>query len=102
MVLQRTIGRGYGFGLRRPLAARAITQRITAERSEGTDASAQHRAAEQLTQWITDDDTDTLAIHLLDPRGEFDEYRELSPIIELWGTTQIRQWATHAARHHRN
>lgn len=95
MILQQVTGRQRGFGLRHTLAARRITRTDT---PEDTDASARDKAAEQLTAWIRNDDIDNLATHLLDPRGEFDIYRHLSPIIEMWGTEQIRLWAADAAR----
>jgi hypothetical protein len=95
LTLQRVIGRQRGFGLRRTLAARRIARTDT---PEGTDISARDKAAEQLTAWIRDDDIDPLATHLLDPRQQFNIYRHLSPIIELWGTEEIRLWAADAAR----
>ncbi|WP_312977288.1 metallophosphoesterase [Corynebacterium sp.] len=95
MILQQVTGRQRGFGLRHTLAARRIARTDT---PEGTDVSARDKAAEQLTAWIRNDDIDNLATHLLDPREQFDIYRHLSPIIEMWGTEQIRLWAAEAAR----
>lgn len=54
--------------------------------------------AEQFTQWNHDEDFALLATHLLDPRPVFDIYRELSPLVRLWGNEQIRLRAAHAAR----
>ncbi|AHW62551.1 Hypothetical protein CGLY_00515 [Corynebacterium glyciniphilum AJ 3170] len=95
MILQRVTGRQRGLGLRHTLAARRIARTDT---PEDTEATARDKAAEQLTAWIRNDDIDALATHLLDPRGEFDIYRHLSPIIDMWGTEEIRLWAAHAAR----
>lgn len=96
MILQQVTGRQRGFGLRHTLAARRIARTDT---PEGTDTSTREQAAERLTAWIRDNDIDNLATHLLDPRPAFDIYRHLSPILEMWGSEEIRLWAAHAASH---
>ena len=91
MTLQRKVG---------PDGPRFLRQRWV--RYEIDKVVEQHpeweKEAEQFTQWITDEDFDALATHLLDPRPEFNVYRELSPLVKLWGTEEIRLWAADAAR----
>lgn len=91
MTLQRKVG---------PDGPRFLRQRWV--RYEIDKVVEQHpereQPAEQFTQWITDEDFDALATHLLDPRPEFNVYRELSPLVKLWSTEEIRLWATDAAR----
>lgn len=61
---------------------------------EWTDVAAEfHR-------WLVDDDVDALTAHLLDPDPRFDIYRDFSPLPQMWGTPELRLWASQVARRH--
>jgi hypothetical protein len=104
MTLQRIRGRGYLLGEGRNAPARdkiaAAVKRRTVNEPESEPDPELTEAAEQLAAWIRHADFDNLAVHLLDPRPRFDVYRHLSPIVEMWGTAEIRLWAVHAAIEH--
>lgn len=102
MTLRRIRGRGYRLGEGRKAVARdkiaAAAKRLTVSEPESEPDPELTEAAEHLTAWIRNDDIDNLAAHLLDPRPAFDIYRHLSPIIEMWGSEEIRLWAADATR----
>lgn len=56
--------------------------------------------ADEFVGWLIDDDLDALAAHLLDSAPEFDVYRDLSPLPQMWGTPELQLWAAQAARQH--
>lgn len=96
MTLQRVTGDRGTLGRHRPWADVDIDEIVTVD-PDGRELTL---AAENLKAWITDDDIDALAVHLLDPRDQFEVYRRLSPLVTSYGTEEIALWAEDAARKH--
>lgn len=97
MTLQKIRGESTQFTVDQlRLAEQYIDAAAQAQQLGGHPIPGITEPADYLKRWISDHDIDTLATHLLDPREWFDAFHRLSPIVRIWGTEEIRLWATDA------